>query len=100
MVRGPTRRLTAASGAAAPRLGHVDLAKVICLLAAFALLVTVHVALAAGLGARQPRWRGPVAFLVPPLAPYWGYAAGMRRRAVLWLLGLGLYVVARVFASL
>jgi hypothetical protein len=77
----------------------VDLAKVVALVTSFALLVTAHVALAVGLCARKPWWHGPVALVVPPLAPYWGYEARMRVRAVLWLVGLSLYVVARLAAS-
>ena len=78
---------------------RLDLAIVITLVGAFGLLVSVHVALAAGLIARKPRWRGPVALLVPPLAPYWGLGAGMRARSVLWLLALALYAIARIAAA-
>ena len=68
------------------------------LVLAFATLVTVHVALAAGLTARAPRWRGPVAFLVPPLAPIWGWRTRLRARTVLWIVAAALYVALLVFA--
>jgi hypothetical protein len=72
----------------------------VALVGSFALLVTVHVALAAGLLLRSPRWRAPIAFLVPPLAPYWGMQEGMRVRTALWLSALGVYILARVTAGL
>jgi hypothetical protein len=69
------------------------------LVLAFALLVTTHLALAARLLARRPRWRGVAALVLPPLAPYWGAEAGMSRLALLWVLSLCVYVVARIAAA-
>ena len=77
----------------------MDLAVVITLIAAFGLLVSVHVALAVGLSLRTPRWRGVLALIIPPLAPYWGLDAGMRARSVTWLSALALYVIARIAAA-
>jgi hypothetical protein len=77
----------------------LDVAIVVVLVASFALLVCAHVALAVGLVLRRPRWRGPLALLVPPLAPYWGLADGLRVRGVLWLAALVLYVLARIAAA-
>jgi hypothetical protein len=54
------------------------------LLLAFAGIVTVHVAILAGLAVRKPRWRAAAALAVPPLAPYWAWSV-MRRRAIAWL---------------
>jgi hypothetical protein len=79
--------------------GQVDLAIVITLVGAFALLVSVHVALAVGLVLRKPHWRGAVALIVPPLAPYWGLESGMRVRGVAWLVAVALYAIARIAAS-
>ncbi len=62
-----------------------DEAIVAALVVAFAGLVTSHVALVYGFLWRPPRWRAPLALVVAPLAPYWGYRCGMRRRAILWL---------------
>jgi len=62
----------------------------------FAVLVTAHVALVAGLAVREPRTRGLVALLVPPLAPYWGLRERMRVRAAIWSLSLLVYVAGRV----
>ena len=68
------------------------------LVLAFAVVVTTHVALVAGLAGRAPRWRALVALVVPPLAPYWGWN-GLRRRSVLWIAGAVVYLVLRVVAS-
>ncbi len=65
---------------------------------AFALLVTAHVTIAAGLLRHPPRWRALAALVVPPLAPYWAWGP-MRRRAVLWLAAAFVYVVARLLAA-
>ena len=76
----------------------MDALIVIVIVASFALLVTAHVAVAAGLLGRKPRLRAVAAFLVPPLAPYFGIREGMWGRSVLWLVALTAYVVARIAA--
>lgn len=68
------------------------------LVLAFATLVTVHVALSAGLAARTPRWRGAVALVLPPLAPWWGWRTRMRARTVLWIVAAAIYVALLAFA--
>jgi hypothetical protein len=68
------------------------------LVVAFATLVTAHVTLALGLLRRTPRWRAPVALVVPPLAPFWGWLAGMRARSIVWVTAVVVYAVARVVA--
>ncbi|MCC6215044.1 MAG: hypothetical protein IT376_09260 [Polyangiaceae bacterium] len=75
------------------------LAIVIGLVASFATLVTAHLWLAIGLTARKPWWRGPVALVVPPLAPWWGLDAGLRLRSALWITGACGYVVTRILAG-
>ncbi len=63
----------------------------------FATLVTVHVALAIRLTRRErPRWRGLVALVIPPLAVIWGFRAGFRRNAVLWLVAVVVYLIALI----
>lgn len=65
-----------------------------------ATLITAHVALAGRLLLRQrPRWRGFVAFWVPPLAVIWGFQAGYAKMALTWLAALGVYVVSLLIAS-
>lgn len=77
-----------------------DIAVLAALLLSFATLVTVHVALAGRLLFRgQAWWRGPVALVVPPLAPFWAYREGWRRSATLWLAALTAFVVARIAAA-
>lgn len=70
------------------------------LVLSFATLVTAHVALAFGLTLERPRWKGPLALLVPPLAPYWGMEAGMKKRAAFWVGAVCVYALARILAEL
>jgi hypothetical protein len=67
------------------------------LVAAFATLVTVHITLAFGLARRPPRWRGVLALIVAPLAPWWGWQARMRLRGALWVAAATVYGVALAF---
>ena len=65
---------------------------------AFAVLVTAHVAIVAGLFARTPRWHAPLALVLPPLAPYWAAREGMTARSLIWLVGIVVYGIALYFA--
>jgi len=76
----------------------VDRVAYASLVLAFGSFWTVHVALAFGLGRLGPWWRGPLAFVVLPLAPYWGLQAGLRLRPVLWALSLACYAVSLAVA--
>ncbi len=71
----------------------MDLALLLLLSLALGLLVTSHVALAALLVARKPRWRALLALVFPPLAPYWGWSEGLKVWSALWLVSATLYVV-------
>ncbi|WP_437588415.1 hypothetical protein [Sorangium sp. So ce1000] len=76
-----------------------DIAATATLVLSFATWVTTHVALAARLALRsQPRWRGLVALVVPPLAPMYGFRLGWRRMSTLWLVWLIVYVLALLVA--
>ncbi len=67
------------------------------LVVAFATLVTAHVFIAVRLTLHKPRYRGLVALVVVPLAPFWAYEK--RWRAVwVWLAAVTLYAVALVLA--
>lgn len=68
------------------------------LVGAFALLVTAHVTVVAGLAARTPRWRALLALVAPPLAPWWAFRGGMKRRTAAWLAGAIAYVAFFVLA--
>jgi len=70
------------------------------LVGSFAILCTAHLALALGLTLKKPRWKGPLALVLPPLAPYWGYGAKMRVRAVLWVAAFCVYVLCLVAAGI
>lgn len=69
------------------------------LVVAFAWLVTVHIATIVGLVQRQPRWRAAVAFFVPVLAPYWAWQEQMKMRAIMWVGGVVVYLVALLLSS-
>ncbi len=66
---------------------------------AAALFFTAHVVVTWGLVRHHPRWRAPIGFFVPPLAPFWAWREGMRVRAIVWVVALVGYVVARVLAA-
>ena len=59
-----------------------------------------HVALVGGLAVRRSFGRATLALLMPPLAPYWGWEAGMRKRALLWLGALAAYALGIALGSL
>ena len=70
------------------------------LVGSFAILCTAHLALALGLALKKPRWKAPLALLLPPLAPYWGYGAKMRFRVVLWVGAFCIYVLSLLAAGI
>ncbi len=72
-----------------------DTVIVVVAVVTFAVLITAHVTLVIGLALREPRWRAAVAFVVPPLAPYWGFRENMRGRAIVWGAAFVVYVLAR-----
>jgi hypothetical protein len=76
----------------------VDVAILAILLTAFGLLVTTHLTLAILLLFRVPWWRGLIALVIPPLAPYWSYESGLKIGAALWVLAVFLYAVALIAA--
>jgi hypothetical protein len=78
----------------------VNLVVLVALVLGFAAFVTAHIALAARLCLRRPRWRGPLALFVPPLAPYWGAAERMTLTSITWIGSLVVYVVALIAATL
>lgn len=74
----------------------MDLAVFVAIVLSFAAFVTTHVALVYGLLVRAPRWRGPVGLVVAPLAPYWGFKAGLRGRSFIWLGAFAAYAAALI----
>ena len=77
----------------------MDIAIMLTLVGSFAILCTTHVGLAVALTLRKPRWKGVVALVLIPLAPYFGHAARMRLGVALWVASFSVYVLALVAAS-
>lgn len=75
-------------------MGLQELSAFAILVIASAAHVTVHVALLFGLFRRGPALRALAALLLPPLAPFWGYEVGLKKRSAAWLVSLVVYVVA------
>ena len=80
--------------------GRLDYALLGMISVAVGSLVVAHVTLVIGLLRRRPWWHGLVALLVPPLAPYWGYEAKLRRRATLWVTSLVVYLASETAARI
>jgi hypothetical protein len=76
----------------------------IALALALALLAGAHLALVVGLarkGTHRRVWRvrAAVSLLVMPLAPWWGWEAGLRRTTIVWGAALALYTLGLVVRS-
>jgi hypothetical protein len=78
----------------------LDLALMLGLAASLGLLLASHVALSVGLGLRGPWHRGLIAFLVPPLAPFWGYHGKLHARSVVWIASLVAHVACVTAAAI
>jgi hypothetical protein len=52
-----------------------------------------HISLVVGLARRRPWWRAILALAAPPLAPWWGWGAGMRARPIGWATALAIYAI-------
>jgi hypothetical protein len=83
------------------RVSGRDLVITALLIFGFAAFVTIHVWLAVRLIIHvKPRIRGVAALFVPPLAPLWAYREGFQKGAILWVVSLALYVIARLAVHL
>jgi hypothetical protein len=69
-----------------------------CLATVLAVFVAAHGVLVVGLARRHVLAKAVVALLVPPLAPWWGFRAGMRVATVAWCAALALYTVGVILA--
>ncbi|MGO9834597.1 MAG: hypothetical protein ACLP1X_10300 [Polyangiaceae bacterium] len=66
---------------------------------ALAVFVGAHFSLVAGLNGKRS-WKAALAALVvPPLAPWWGWRDGIRRRATVWLAALGVYALGTILGQ-
>jgi uncharacterized membrane protein YgaE (UPF0421/DUF939 family) len=72
----------------------------IALAVSLGLLLATHVALSFGLGRKGPWQRGLIAFLVPPLAPFWGYHGKLHARSLLWIVALSLHLLCLMAANI
>ena len=70
------------------------------LLAALLAHAGAHVAILVSLFRRGPRYRAAVAFVLPPLAPYYAVAVGFRKLSALWLASLLAYAFGVALANL
>ncbi len=62
--------------------------------------IAAHLGLLVGIAKGDSRrWRAVVAFLIPPLAPYWGWQLGLTRRTYAWLGALAVYALALTFMN-
>jgi hypothetical protein len=80
--------------------GRLDFVLLGLVSVAVGLHLAAHVTLVIGLMRRGPWWHGLLALLVPPLAPYWGYEARLRKRVTLWVVSLALYLASVTAAAL
>ncbi|HWZ87469.1 MAG TPA: hypothetical protein VNW92_01430 [Polyangiaceae bacterium] len=82
------------------RLAPVDLALIIALVISAGVLLSSHVALSVGLARLGPWHRGLVAFVVPPLAPFWGYHGKLHRRSLVWIIAVIIHVACLTAAAI
>lgn len=73
----------------------------IALAVALAVLAGAHLGIVWGLARRgvRGRIRAAIAAFVLPLAPWWGWEAGLRRRTITWCAALALYTLGIVVRS-
>jgi hypothetical protein len=64
-----------------------------------AVLLGAHVSLAFGLARRRSRMAAVTALVVAPLAPFWGWSGGMRRRTIAWLAAAFAYALGVLASS-
>ena len=72
----------------------------IALSTSLGLLCATHVALSFSLARRGPWHRGLVAFLVPPLAPFWGYHGKLHGRSLVWIVALAVHAACLTAAAI
>jgi hypothetical protein len=76
----------------------MDLAILLTLVTSFGVLLTAHLWLALALTRKKPWWRGPVALIVAPLAPYWGLSSRLHAPSIVWLTALVSYGLSLLLA--
>ncbi|HVU04841.1 MAG TPA: hypothetical protein VHE30_23985 [Polyangiaceae bacterium] len=77
----------------------MDVFLLAALVVSFATLVAAHLSLSFGLAFRDPWWRGAVALVVPPFAPFFGFRERMFVRVALWAAGAVAWVLSSVVST-
>ena len=78
----------------------MDLALIITLVISAGVLLSTHVSLSIGLARLGPWHRGIVAFVVPPLAPFWGYHGKLHTRSLIWIIAVTIHIVCLTAAAI
>jgi hypothetical protein len=78
----------------------VDLALLIVLVITAGVILSTHVSLSVGLARRGPWHRGLVAFLIPPLAPFWGYSGKLHTRSLVWIIAVTVHLACLTAAAI
>ncbi len=78
----------------------MDLAVFITLVLSAGLLLATHVSLSVGLARLGPWHRGLIAFVVPPLAPFWGYHGKLHRRSLVWIIAVTIQIACLTAAAI
>ena len=68
------------------------------LLGALVVHAGAHVVIVVALARRESLRRAAVAFVLPPLAPLWGWRAGMRAPVYAWSAALAVYALGAAVA--
>jgi hypothetical protein len=76
-----------------------DEVAVAALVGSFALWLTLHLIVAAKLAWKRPWWRGLLALVLPPLAPYWAIRSGPRVLGGAWVVAFLVWLGCRVFLA-
>jgi len=56
--------------------------------------------LSVGLARLGPWQRGLLAFVVPPLAPFWGYHGKLHRRSLIWIIAVTIHIACLTAAAI
>jgi hypothetical protein len=78
----------------------VDLALIIVLVLSAGVLLSAHVSLSVGLARLGPWHRGLLAFVIPPLAPFWGYHGKLHTRSLIWIVAVTIHLACLTAAAI
>ncbi|HEX3778001.1 MAG TPA: hypothetical protein VHV51_26220 [Polyangiaceae bacterium] len=78
----------------------VDLALIIVLVLSAGVLLSTHVSLSVELARLGPWYRGLLAFVLPPLAPFWGYHGKLHTRSLIWIIAVTIHVACLTAAAI